>query len=92
LQSQVSSLQSQVNGIDDRVKNIGALGAALAGLHPNPRAKGDNHIAGAVGAYRGQAAFAAGYFRHVGDQVMLSVAGSTTGNEWSANAGVTFSW
>jgi trimeric autotransporter adhesin len=92
LQSQVSSLRSQLNIVDDRVKTVGARGAALAGLHPNPRAKGDNHVPVAVGAYRGQAAFAAGYFRHIGNQVMLSVGGSTTGNDWSANAGVSFSW
>jgi autotransporter adhesin len=92
VQSQLASLQSQVGDLDGRVRNVGALGAALAGLHPNPRSKGDNNIASAVGVYRGQPAVAVGYFRHLGDQVMVSVGGSTTGNEWSANTGVTFSW
>jgi adhesin YadB/C len=64
----------------------------LAGLHPNPRAAGDNHLSAAVGGYRGQAAFAAGYFRHIGNQTLLSVGASTTGSEFTTNAGLTFSW
>jgi autotransporter adhesin len=74
------------------VDRVGALGAALAGLHPNPRAKGDNHVSAAFGAYRGQPALAAGYFRHIGNQTMFSVGVSTTSKDWSANTGVTFSW
>ena len=66
-QSQISSLNSRVDSLDDRTKKVGALSSALAGLHPNPRAKGNNHISAAVGAYRDQAAFAAGYFRHIGE-------------------------
>ena len=85
-------MQAQVGELDGRVKQVGALGAALAGPHSNPRSKGDNAVAGAVGVYRGQTALAAGYFRHLNDQVMVSLGGSTTGNEWSTNAGFTVSW
>jgi len=88
----LSAINNRLNDIDGRVSKVGALGAALAGLHPNARAKGDNHIAAAFGTYNGQTALAAGYFRNVGNNVLLSVGVSSTGNVWSVNGGSTFSW
>jgi hypothetical protein len=92
INAQLAGINSHLNDLDDRVNRVGALGAALAGLHPNPRAKGDNHISAAFGAYRGQPAFAGGYFRNIDNQTMFSAGISTTGKDWSANTGVTLSW
>jgi autotransporter adhesin len=92
INAQLAGINSHLNDLDDRVNRVGALGAALAGLHPNPRAKGDNHISAAVGAYRGQPAFAGGYFRNIDNQTLFSAGVSTTGKDWSANSGLTFSW
>jgi hypothetical protein len=92
INGQLGGINAHLNDLDDRVNRVGALGAALAGLHPNPRAKGDNHISAAFGAYRGQPAFAGGYFRNIDNQTLFSVGISTTGKDWSANTGLTFSW
>jgi trimeric autotransporter adhesin len=92
INGQLGGINAHLNDLDDRVNRVGALGAALAGLHPNPRAKGDNHISAAFGAYRGQPAFAGGYFRNINNDTLFSVGISTTGKDWSANTGLTFSW
>jgi hypothetical protein len=81
-----------VGQLTGEIANVGALSAALAGLHPNPRAKGDNHLSGAVGTYDGQVGFAAGYFRNVGDNALFSLGGAVSGGHVSGNAGVTLSW
>ena len=88
----VTGLQSQIGSLGGEIRNVGALGAALAGLHPNARAKGDNHLSGAIGTYNGQVGFAAGYFRNVGDKLLLSLGGAASGGHVSGNAGVTLSW
>ncbi len=92
INAQLAGINSHLNDLDGRVNRVGALGAALSGLHPNPRAKGDNHISAAFGAYRGQPAFAGGYFRNIDNQTLFSAGVSTTGKDWSANTGLTFSW
>jgi len=81
-----------VGQLTGEIGNVGALGAALAGLHPNARAKGDNHLSAAIGTYNGQVGFAAGYFRNVGDNLLLSLGGAASGGHVSGNAGVTLSW
>jgi hypothetical protein len=71
---------------------VGALGAALAGLHPNPRAAGDNSLSGAIGNYNGQFGAAVGYFRNVGNNALLSFGAATSSGSTMVNAGVTLSW
>jgi hypothetical protein len=93
INARLGFIDARLNDLDQRVNRVGAQSAALAGLHPNPRAKGDNHISAAFGNYNGQSAFAAGYFRHIGTQTLLSAGVATAGgNNWSANTGLTFSW
>jgi hypothetical protein len=88
----VTGLQGQIDALSGDIKKVGALSAALAGLHPNARSTGDNHLSGAVGTYDGQFAFAAGYFRNFGDDVLFSVGGAASDGDVSANAGFTLSW
>lgn len=93
---QVTILGQQFNArfdhLDDRIAQQGAVQAALSGLHPNPRAKGDNSLAVAVGGYRGEGALAIGYFRNVGDSTMISIGVSTNSGGTSGNLGASFSW
>jgi hypothetical protein len=88
----VTGLQGQIDALSGDIKKVGALSAALAGLHPNARSTGDHHLSGAVGTYDGQFAFAAGYFRNFGDDVLFSVGGAASDGDVSANAGFTLSW
>src|SRR5262249_43793090 len=80
----ISAINARLNDLDSRINKVGALGAAIAGLHPNPRARGDNHISAAFGTYNGQSAFGAGYFRNIGNQTLFTAGVSTNGNIWSA--------
>ena len=88
----IGGFQNQLAGLGDEIKAVGSLSAALAGLHPNARASGDNHLSGAIGTYNGDFGFAAGYFRNVGTNLLLSVGGATSGGSYAGNAGVTVSW
>lgn len=94
--SQIGALSDRMDrrfdAFDSRLKGLGATSAALAGLHPNPSATGPNQLAVAIGGYRGETAFAAGYYRHLGDNVMLSVGVATNDDGASGNLGASFSW
>ncbi|HVY19814.1 MAG TPA: YadA-like family protein [Bauldia sp.] len=83
---------SPLTGLGSQIKTVGALSAALAGLHPNSRATGDNQLSGAVGMYNGQVGAAVGYYRNFGNNALLSVGAATSNGDTMTNAGVTLSW
>ena len=87
----VNQLNSMRSEMSQEAKDAGAVGAALAGLHPldyDPENKVD--FAVASGTYRGQTAFALGAFFRPTKDVMFSV-GSTLGNTDTAwNVGASF--
>lgn len=91
--SRLNSLDKRVDKIQDRMESGFATMAALAALHPNPRAKSKTQVAVAGGMYRDNVAGAVGIFHNFKDNVMLSVGAAYGGEEsWAGNVGLTFSW
>lgn len=91
----ITSLNTHVRNLDQEVDSVGALSAALAGLHPiDYDGKGSRfQISAAAGTYDGKQAVALGGFYHANRDVMFSLgASSTFGNDRKAagNIGVTF--
>lgn len=91
----ITSLNTHVRNLDQEVDSVGALSAALAGLHPiDYDGTGSRfQISAAAGTYDGKQAVALGGFYHANRDVMFSLgASSTFGNDRKAagNIGVTF--
>ena len=91
----ISSLSSQVNDLGGEIDNVGAISAALAGLHPlDYDGTGSKfQLAAAMGSYDGSQAAAIGGFYHFNEDVMMSVGGATAfdGDKKTAfNVGVSF--
>ena len=91
----ITSLNTHVRSLGQEIDSVGALSAALAGLHPiDYDGSGSRvQISAAAGTYDGKQAVALGCFYHVNRDVMFSLgASSTFGNDRKAagNFGVTF--
>lgn len=91
----ITSLNTHVRNLDQEVDSVGALSAALAGLHPIDYDGTESRfqISAAAGTYDGKQAVALGGFYHANRDVMFSLgASSTFGNDRKAagNIGVTF--
>lgn len=91
----ISSLNSRVSDLGGEIDNVGAISAALAGLHPlNYDGTGSKfQLAAAMGDYDGSQAAAIGGFYHFNEDVMMSVGGATAfdGDKKAAfNVGVSF--
>lgn len=92
LQSATSFLQQDIHSLGNEIDQVGAISAALAGLHPLQSSKGFE-ISAAGGAYDGKQAMALGGFYHANPDVMVSFGGATSfGSDHKAagNIGVTF--
>ena len=89
--SQLRSLSSSVDSVNNRVNRVGAGAAALASLHPldfDPDEKWN--FAAGYGNYRGANATAIGAFYRPNEDVLLSAGGSFGGGENMVNAGISF--
>lgn len=91
----ITSLNTHVRSLGQEIDSVGALSAALAGLHPiDYDGSGSRfQISAAAGTYDGKQAVALGGFYHVNRDIMFSLgASSTFGNDRKAagNFGVTF--
>ena len=91
----ISSLNSRVSDLGGEIDNVGAISAALAGLHPlDYNGTGSKfQLAAAMGDYDGSQAAAIGGFYHFNEDVMMSVGGATAfdGDKKAAfNVGVSF--
>ena len=91
----ISSLNSRVSDLGGEIDNVGAISAALAGLHPlDYDGTGSKfQLAAAMGDYDGSQAAAIGGFYHFNEDVMMSVGGATAfdGDKKAAfNVGVSF--
>ena len=97
LQTQVDGLQGQINQLDfdlgkvKRRANAGTAGAlAIAGL-PQPFTEGAGMVAGGVGYWQGQVAFAVGVSKIVSEKVIVKAGASISGRGTAGgNAGVGF--
>ena len=91
----ISSLGSRVSDLGDEIDNVGAISAALAGLHPlDYDGTGSKfQLSAAMGTYDGSQAAAIGAFYHFNRDVMISLGGATAfdgDHKTAGNLGVTF--
>ena len=91
----INSLGHQVSDLGDEIDSVGAISAALAGLHPlDYDGTGSKfQISAAMGTYDGTQAAAIGGFYHFNRDVMMSLGGATSfegSKKTAANIGVTF--
>lgn len=95
LSNRIDGLNNRVDDLSGEIDNVGAISAALAGLHPlDYDGSGSKfQIAAAMGNYDGTQAMAVGGFYHFNEDVMMSLGGATSfggDNKSAFNLGVTF--
>ena len=89
MQSDMHELDGRVNRMGVEIKEVGALSAALAGLHPQPEnANSRADFAMAMGSYEGKQALAVGGFYRPDKRTMLSIGASTTSSKHMMNMGI----
>ena len=89
MQSDMRELDGRVNRMGVEIKEVGALSAALAGLHPQPEnANSRADFAMAMGSYEGKQALALGGFYRPDKRTMLSIGASTTSSKHMMNMGI----
>lgn len=76
---QINALSDRVSDLGGEIDNVGAISAALAGLHPlDYDGTGSKfQLAAAMGNYDGSQALALGGFYHFNEDLMMSVGGAT---------------
>ena len=88
---QLFETNSRINQLGGEVKHVGAISAALAGLHPQEY---DDHyklsIAAARGAYDGASAFALGAFYRPNSDLMFNAASTISSGKKSYTVGVSY--
>ena len=89
MQGQIQDIGNKVNEMGVEIKEVGALSAALAGLHPQPEnANSRADFAMAMGSYEGKQALAVGGFYRPDKRTMLSIGASTTSSKHMMNMGI----
>ena len=91
----ISALDNRVDDLGGEIDQVGAISAALAGLHPlDYDGTGSKfQLSAAMGTYDGTQAAAIGGFYHFNRDVMMSIGGATSfegDKKTAANIGVTF--
>ena len=88
---QLFETNSRINQLGGEVKHVGAISAALAGLHPQEY---DEHyklsIAAARGAYDGASAFALGAFYRPNSDLMFNAASTISSGKKAYTVGVSY--
>ena len=88
---QLFETNSRLNQLGGEVKHVGAISAALAGLHPQEY---DDHyklsIAVARGAYDGASAFALGAFYRPNSDLMFNAASTISSDKKAYTVGVSY--
>ena len=88
---QLFETNSRINQLGGEVKHVGAISAALAGLHPQEY---DDHyklsIAVARGAYDGASAFALGAFYRPNSDLMFNAASTISSGKKAYTVGVSY--
>ena len=89
MQSDMRELDGRVSRMGVEIKEVGALSAALAALHPQPEnANSRADFAMAMGSYEGKQALAVGGFYRPDKRTMLSIGASTTSSKHMMNMGI----
>ena len=88
---QLFETNSRINQLGGEVKHVGAISAALAGLHPQEY---DDHyklsIAAARGAYDGASAFALGAFYRPNSDLMFNASSTISSGKKAYTVGVSY--
>ena len=88
---QLFETNSRINQLGGEVKHVGAISAALAGLHPQEY---DDHyklsLAAARGAYDGASAFALGAFYRPNSDLMFNAASTISSGKKAYTVGVSY--
>ena len=88
---QLFETNSRINQLGGEVKHVGAISAALAGLHPQEY---DDHyklsVAAARGAYDGASAFALGAFYRPNSDLMFNAASTISSGKKAYTVGVSY--
>ena len=88
---QLFETNSRINQLGGEVKHVGAISAALAGLHPQEY---DEHyklsIAAARGSYDGASAFALGAFYRPNSDLMFNAASTISSGKKAYTVGVSY--
>ncbi|HXE66571.1 MAG TPA: YadA C-terminal domain-containing protein, partial [Rhodanobacteraceae bacterium] len=91
-----SQFESQVNAhfaeVSKQIDQIGATGAAWAGMAQNTGSDDSNNVGVGFGSQGSQQALAIGYKRLLGKHASFSFGGAASGGEHSVSAGVGFHW
>ncbi|MBQ0055539.1 MAG: YadA-like family protein [Synergistaceae bacterium] len=89
----LGSMQNEINSVSGEVREVGAISAALAGLHyAEPSGEEGDRFAGAVayGGYRGESAAAVGVAFKPNPNFMLSASTSVGNSQNAYNAGISY--
>lgn len=88
---QVQGLSNDISRFGEEIDSVGALSAAMAGLHPRFQDGNKGELAMAMGSYDGKNALAVGGFYAPNQEVMFSLGmGITQGGKKMGNIGVNF--
>lgn len=91
VQQDLNAVDHKVNKLGDEIDGVGALAAAMAGLHPRFQDGNKGELAMAYGGYGGKSAMAIGGFYAPDEKVMFSVGmGVAEGGRKMGNIGVNF--
>lgn len=87
----IQGLSNDISRFGEEIDSVGALSAAMAGLHPRFQDGNKGELAMAMGSYDGKNALAVGGFYAPNQEVMFSLGmGITQGGKKMGNNGVNF--
>ena len=91
VQQDIGNIHRDINKLGDEIDTVGALSAAMAGLHPRFQDGNKGELAMAYGGYGGKSALAVGGFYAPNEKVMFSLGlGISEGGSKMGNFGVNF--
>ena len=91
VQQDIGNIHRDINKLGDEIDTVGALSAAMAGLHPRFQDGNKGELAMAYGGYGGKSALAVGGVYAPNEKVMFSLGlGVSEGGSKMGNFGVNF--
>ena len=91
VQQDIGNIHRDINKLGDEIDTVGALSAAMAGLHPRFQDGNKGELAMAYGGYGGKSALAVGGFYALNPKALLSPRlGVSEGGSKMGNFGVNF--
>ncbi len=91
VQQEIGNISHDITRLGDEIDSVGALSAAMAGLHPRFQDGNKGELAMAYGGYGGKSALAVGGFYAPNEKVMFSLGmGISEGGSKMGNFGINF--